>query len=313
MGLPVYNGLPYVQELIESLLAQTFGDFELAISDNASTDGTSELCQQYAAADPRIKYVRNPENIGLIPNFNRVFEISSAPIYKWVAADDLYEPRYLEACFPLIENDPSVAVAHCQTILVDGDGQELPYDACIHGYSDSRNKRSWLLDRDACATRGGRARRFRDVLMQQIMCSPIYGLMPRRMLDKTGLHKSFFGSDKLLLAEMALEGRFAIAPEKLFKKRIHTEMTSVMSGAELQTKIDPEKDLDSLRREKLRSYIAMLRSRGLSRFEYVACLAYLGLHSASSAVPEILRYRPNLLGSHLASKWRQRGAEQQQL
>ena len=64
IGLPVYNGEAFLTESIESLLAQTFDDFELIISDNASTDGTEEICRSFAAADARIQYHREPTNQG---------------------------------------------------------------------------------------------------------------------------------------------------------------------------------------------------------------------------------------------------------
>jgi glycosyltransferase involved in cell wall biosynthesis len=300
MGLPVYNGLPYIKELLDGLLAQTLGDFELIISDNASTDGTSELCLAYAAVDPRVKYFRNPENIGLIRNFNRVFELSSAPYYKWISADDFYEPTYLEVCFPPVRNDPSIVVSHCQTMLVDEWSKALPYDRLLQACIDERNGRVWLHDRDECATVGPRIRRFREVLAQQIMCAPIYGLIPREVLKRTGLNKAFFGSDKLLLAELALHGRFHIAPERLFKKRMHGEMTSMMAGGALQKKIDPKIGISgSPRLLKLKSYIDMLSRKDLSFFEHAACLAYLAVYSAAAAVPEMLRYRPELIAARL--------------
>jgi glycosyltransferase involved in cell wall biosynthesis len=299
IGLPVYNGLPYVKELLDGLLAQTLGDFEIVISDNSSTDGTDELCRGYAAADARVKYFRNPENIGLIRNYNRVFELSSAPYYKWISADDLYEPTYLEACFPPIRDDASIVVSHCQTMLVDEAGKALPYDRSLHACIDERNGRMWLHDRDECATVGPRVRRFREVLAQQIMCGPIYGLMPREVLRKTGLNKAFFGSDKLLLAELALYGRFHIAPERLFKKRMHGEMTSMMAGGALQKKIDPKTKVGSPRLMKLKSYIDMLSGKDLSPVERAACFAYLAMYSAAAAIPETLRYRPELIAERI--------------
>ena len=70
VGLPVYNGERYLAESLDALLAQTYADFELIISDNASTDGTAEICREYAARDPRIRYVRQPVNVGAGPNHN---------------------------------------------------------------------------------------------------------------------------------------------------------------------------------------------------------------------------------------------------
>jgi glycosyltransferase involved in cell wall biosynthesis len=293
MGLPVYNGLPFVKNLLDCLLLQTFSDFELVISDNASDDGTEELCREYAARDPRIRYHRNAQNIGLIPNFNRVFELARAPYYKWMAADDLLEPTYLEVCLPPVRDDATVSVSHCQTLLVDDAGLPLPYTPRINASIDPFDHTVWLLDRDGCATRGSKTRRFREVLFQQIMCGPIYGIMPRAMLLKTGLHKSFFGSDKLLLAELALHGRFVIAPQRLFKKRMHKKMTSRMSGEGLQSRIDPSLRLGSQRLTKLRAYLAMLKDvPELTMAERQVCHGHLMLHALSMLVPERLRYRP---------------------
>ncbi|KAI95219.1 glycosyl transferase [Rhodomicrobium udaipurense JA643] len=295
IGVPVYNGLPYVGELMDSLLSQTFGDFDIVISDNASNDGTEELLRAYATADARVKYFRNETNIGLIPNYNRVFELATAPYFKWSAADDLYEPEYLAACFPAIRDDASVAVSHSETALVDRDGLALPYDSNLHACVDAQNGRTWLLDRDDCACSGSRTRRFRAVLAKQIMCAPIYGLMRRETLLKTVLHQSFFGSDKLLLAELALHGRYSIAPGKLFKKRMHAEMTSVMGKTSVQSRIDPSIRFKSAQLVKLGHYIAMLRKTDLSAAEKSRCFAYLAVHSASSMIPETFRYRPELM------------------
>lgn len=301
IGIPVYNGLPYIREVIDGLLCQTFDDFEIVISDNASNDGTEDLLRDYAARDARVKYFRNSTNIGLIPNYNRVFELASAPYFKWSAADDIHEPRYLEACFAPIRDDASVSVCHSETALVDANGHELPYDGTMHAYIDAVNGKTWLLDRDDSACSGSRTRRFRSVLAEQIMCSPIYGLMRRETLQKTVLHQSFFGSDKLLLAELALHGRFVIAPGKFFKKRMHAEMTSMMDKASVQSRIDPLIRLKSAQLVKLGKYVSMLRKEELSSVEKGLCFVYLAVHSASSAIPETFRYRPELLRSRVRS------------
>src|SRR4051812_18779949 len=83
IGLPCYNSEKYLTQSIESLLKQTYGNFVLIISDNASTDGTEEICRRYAAADARVRYVRNPVNIGMSGNFNRVFSLAETKYFKW--------------------------------------------------------------------------------------------------------------------------------------------------------------------------------------------------------------------------------------
>src|SRR5688572_10868700 len=94
IGLPVYNGENYLAEAIDSILAQTFEDFELIISDNASTDRTQEICEAYAAKDGRIRYYRSEVNKGSAWNFNRVFELARGEYFKWAAHDDYIAPEY---------------------------------------------------------------------------------------------------------------------------------------------------------------------------------------------------------------------------
>ena len=95
VGLPVYNGETYIGQSIESLLGQSYEDFELIISDNASTDSTADICRHYGKQDPRIRYVRQPRNIGLSPNHNFVVQQARGEYFKWAAADDLCAPTFL--------------------------------------------------------------------------------------------------------------------------------------------------------------------------------------------------------------------------
>jgi len=110
IGLPVYNGENYLEEAIDSILAQTYKDFELIISDNASTDRTPDICQAYANKDPRIRYYRNEKNIGAAVNFNRVFELSSSEYFKWAAHDDIIAPDYISECIEILDNDDSIVL-----------------------------------------------------------------------------------------------------------------------------------------------------------------------------------------------------------
>src|ERR1700751_3293571 len=105
IGIPVFNGQEFLPELLDSLLAQTFGDFEILICDNASTDRTPQICSEYARRDSRVRFVRNQRNLGAVANFNRVFELSTAPLFKWAAHDDLYHQAYLDACVSLLEKN----------------------------------------------------------------------------------------------------------------------------------------------------------------------------------------------------------------
>lgn len=95
IGMPVYNGDAFIREALDSLLAQTFTDFELIISDNASTDDTQLICQEYAANDCRIRYVRQSRNIGAAANFQFVLKQAVGKLFMWAAADDSWDPRFI--------------------------------------------------------------------------------------------------------------------------------------------------------------------------------------------------------------------------
>ncbi len=119
VGLPVYNGENFIKDALDSILAQTFEDFELIISDNASTDGTQQICRQYTSKDQRIRYIRNDGNIGASKNFNQVFELSSGEYFKWIAHDDLCAPEFLERCVEVLDQDPSIVLCFARPKAID--------------------------------------------------------------------------------------------------------------------------------------------------------------------------------------------------
>src|SRR5947208_2594281 len=90
VGLPVYNGEPFLARSITSLLAQQDADFELVIADNASTDGTEEICREFARTDPRVRYLRRDTNVGVIENHNRIVHETTGEFFSFAAADDEY-------------------------------------------------------------------------------------------------------------------------------------------------------------------------------------------------------------------------------
>src|SRR5262245_38883261 len=110
IGLPVYNGERYLAETLNSMLAQTFEDFELIICDNASTDQTEQICRFYAGKDTRICYVRNATNLGAAKNYRRTFELSSGDYFRWANCDDLFAPESLACCVEILDWKPSVVL-----------------------------------------------------------------------------------------------------------------------------------------------------------------------------------------------------------
>jgi glycosyltransferase involved in cell wall biosynthesis len=238
IGLPVYNGERYLGEALESLLAQTFADFEIVISDNASTDGTAEICQSYQAKDERIHYFRSEKNIGAAPNFNRVFRLSRAALFHGSACDDLYEPRFLERCIDALDRDPSVVLSHARTKLIGDEGEPLAFDPKRDCYIDSYGSARGVSG-DVMRPQPphiGEAtkpeRRFREVLWLMGWSLPLSGVIRRAALLRTSLYANYSGADKVLLAELALQGRFHEVDEELFAKRIHQGCTYYKSTSE---------------------------------------------------------------------------------
>lgn len=203
IGLPVYNGEDFLAEAIESILTQTFEDFELIISDNASTDSTEAICRAYVTQDKRVRYYRNQENIGASGNYTRVFELSSCEYFKWAAHDDVCGPDFLLKCVEVLDQDPSVVLCYTRTTSIDANGK------CI---------KEW----DSRAELGSAAphRRFQESLAQK-ESFPVWGLIRTNILRKTPLLGNYPAHDLALLAELSLYGRFYEIPEFLFFMREH--------------------------------------------------------------------------------------------
>ena len=117
IGLIVYNGGKYLKNAIDSFLNQTFKNFEIIISDNASTDDTKKICQEYARLTNRIKYVRQVKNQGAIFNFKHVLEHARGEYFMWASHDDIFNPSYISECLKVFESNP-MCVSVCSNFNV---------------------------------------------------------------------------------------------------------------------------------------------------------------------------------------------------
>lgn len=205
VGLPVFNGQAYLSEAIESVLEQTFTDFELVLSDNASTDGTPDICADYARRDGRIRYVRGRENRGAAWNFNHVFALSGSSYFKWINHDDRWHRELLERSVRTLEAAPAdVALCYPETIFIDKDG------SVGEVYDDGLDLRSVEP-----------ADRLAMLLRQLRRCNALFGLVRAETLRKTRLLGGYIDADRVLLAELALLGQFWEMDKPMFERRMH--------------------------------------------------------------------------------------------
>lgn len=255
IGMPVYNAANYIEQTIESILVQTFTDFELIISDNCSTDETPQIVKRFMARDKRIRYHRNQQNIGANRNFNLVATMGRGKYFKWSAHDDLIKPTYLERCVALLETDEGIVLAHCNTQLIDQHGEELTPPNNKNYIIDDDNMVIYLgKDSDARLLESMKASdRYHAIIMETNWCYEIFGVIRKNVLRTTDLLLSFYGADKLLLGQLAMMGRFAIVPEKLFLNRRHPAQSMsnlTIEGQEEWT--DPSTTHSSLQHRWLR-------------------------------------------------------------
>jgi glycosyltransferase involved in cell wall biosynthesis len=206
IGLPVFNGERFLAEAIGSILAQTFEDLELIISDNASTDDTEAICRGFAEKDDRVRYVRNRENLGAAYNFNQTFHLSSGEYFKWAAHDDLLDPRFVERCVDVLERDRSVAVSYSRWGPIGEEGERIEVDYGV----DWRRVPSDPVDR------------FRFIVHKDGKALyPIFGLFRSDVLVRTGLHPPIPSGDWVLTCEVGLHGGFRELDDVLFLHRWH--------------------------------------------------------------------------------------------
>jgi len=267
IGMPIYNGERFLAEAIMSILAQTFQDFELIISDNGSTDRTAEICRAYAAKDNRIRYHRNEQNLGGAWNFNHVFKLATGEYFRWACHDDICAPELLERCIRVLDRKPSVILCYPKTVIIDEQGK------FIENYSDDLNLSS--------PKQHERYQQFHQRFRNGARCNVLFGLIRRSLLKRTSLIGSYPSSDIILLAELALLGEYHEIPEHLFFRRDHpqTSRGAYLAFRNRLTWYDPAKKgqlhltrwkccfehLSAIKRvpmnqdEKMRCYIQMLQ------------------------------------------------------
>lgn len=204
IGLPVFNGENFLEKTLQCILSQSYENIEVIISDNASSDKTSEICKEYAFMDKRIVYSRNDKNLGASRNYNTIFHRSNGEYFKWAAHDDLFSVNFIEECVTILSREPSCPLCHSRVLEIDEKENIIrKYPSCER--FSSKNS----------------VRRFFECICKPHSQSAVFGVFRSSILSKTRLIGNYSSSDRTLLGEIALRGPIIEIPKFLFFKRSH--------------------------------------------------------------------------------------------
>ena len=222
VGVPVWNGEKYLETCVAALLSQSVPPDEILISDNASTDGTARIAAGLASSEPRVRVVRNDTNLGAAANYNRLVTETDSDLFGWAPYDDVWSETLIECAKRAFAADNDVVVAYGRTEYIDvrGDSDGAPEPAI---WSDAHDP----------------VTRFRELFADPVrshlhVCTPVLGVMRRSVLEDTGLIQPFGGSDKVLIAELALRGRLTQVDAAFYRRR-HAE-SSVRANPDAESR-----------------------------------------------------------------------------
>ena len=262
VGLPVFNASQYLAECLTALLAQTYRNIRIVISDNASTDDTVAICEKYAVRDARIVIVRNDKNRGAGWNHRRVLELAEGKYFHWQGADDSIAPNFIAACVAALELNPMAVLAYPLTTVIDDEGVVLrkTSDRLPLGAADPRVRFAALLS------------------SWSITHSPFYGLMRLSATAALPPYGAFLAADRAFLAALALRGSFVQVDEYLMFRRYHAKHATQTDKSEREH-ADPE-SAHKFRSREFRLLREHLGSAWRAPAAPVGKLRYLGMVAA---------------------------------
>jgi len=261
IGMPVYNGARHLARALDSLLAQTFTDFELLIADNASTDRTGDICRDYAQRDPRIRYVRHATNSGAVYNWNFVVEQARGEYFKWASGNDWCAPAMLEQCVRALDANSQVVVVYGRTAYIDDEDNELG-----------------VYEHDPEVLDARPSVRFERMCRELRANNAQSGLVRRDVLLRTGIERDFPGGDMGLMSELALHGGFQRLPDVLLYRRLGlTSATKFRTPEELRAFLNPaSRNVERCVMWRTHwDYVVSMRRASLSFAERLSTLRYI--------------------------------------
>lgn len=214
IGMPAYNSAATIGASIESLLGQTFGDFELVISDNASIDSTGAIVERFARQDHRIRYVRQPENIGANRNYSHVAQVARGEYFKWASSSDWWAPDFLEKCLKSLEQNPDAVLAAPRTRLFAGNLA----DATNYAHDIE------ILD-------SSRVARLKKLVSSLQLNNALNGLIRMSALRRTRLVDPYYRADEVLMGHLAMLGKIIRIDEYLYYRRMEAATATALQDS----------------------------------------------------------------------------------
>lgn len=207
IGVPIYNDAPWLVNALEHLLAQEYQNLEIILADDGSTDGSQEICREYASRDGRIHYFDHKHNLGALWNHKFVFDVSKGEFFAWASGHDYLHPSFVSLLSENLLSTPSLVMCCSQSVFVDEDGKVL------------RTTKGGLDTQGASP-----AKRFMQVFEHTISggtANIFYGLYRRDALSKIDLTRKILGGDVVLLGELSLVGEITQVNEILYYRLLN--------------------------------------------------------------------------------------------
>ncbi|MEU7888150.1 glycosyltransferase [Microbispora bryophytorum] len=271
VGMPVYNGEPYLTGALASILGQRDADFELVIADNCSTDATEEICREAARNDPRVRYLRRERNVGVIANYNRIVHETRGEFFSFATADDEYRADRLALLSAALRDHPAASVAFSASEEIDEAGRRLGL---------------WRSSAPTGASRP--SHRLRAKLRDYDECLHLYGLIRRSAIARALPLAPVLAGDRVMIAELVLIGPFVLVDEPLLRHRNHPASDSQRYDVRAWRRREvPDEDhrffLPNV--EEGRALMRAVRNAPLTRGERLACYAAMWPWLRRNAVP----------------------------
>lgn len=217
VGLPVFNGEQFIKKRIQSILDQTYSNFELIISDNASTDSTPQICKDFAKMDNRIKFIRHEKNNGAIWNFTFLLNQAKTDYFVWASVDDIWHPEFLEKNIQELNSNNEIV----------GSISKVKYFEIEHPDSKSekidlkfrkfiKKIRVNLKPRDVISLSGSYDEKVK-LCLKKSRLQVLYGIFRTDVLRKSIVKEKFLGNDLCVILNILKHGDFHVTNDILLE------------------------------------------------------------------------------------------------